>query len=397
MYKKIDLDKLIIYDIETMVNVIIICCLDYKTKKKKEFIFYKDDEYLNQPLEFYKFLKSCIKNGYSFFGFNVLAFDSQVLQYFITHCKDKENPMYAWDMQLIIDELYNKAQELIVSQNDFNITVPEYKLFAPHIDVYKQLGYDKPNKRTSLKWVEFSMRQKTIKEMPYAHDYRVDKKELLEILEYCWVDVNATALLYDAVKFETETRLELSKEFDLNLINAPEPKMVREIFGKFLCEEMDIPYKELKEMKTIRGKMKFSDIIFPYVSFQTPLFKEVHKAFLDKVIDATPGSQDTFSYNFAFQDMEVYLGLGGIHACVEPGVYEVSENEVFEDADCTSYYPFLAIKNNLRPQHLGSAFNTVYPKMYERRIQYDKKDPRNYIFKIILNSKTVAALYSNVY
>lgn len=386
MYKKISLERLIIYDIETSVNAIIVCCLDYATKKKKEFIFYNSPEYYDQPLEFYKFLRSCIRGGYTFFGFNVLNFDSQVLHKFYTECQNHEDPLYEYEIQDIINELYNKAQELINTQGDFRVLVPEYKLFAPHIDVFRQLHYDRPAKATSLKWVEFSMRHHLIKEMPYDHDYVLNKDELVETVEYCWDDVDATHNFFEKVKFETETRLDLSKEFDLNLINASEPRMVRDIFGKFLCEEMGVSGKELRELKTYRNKIAFKDIIFPYISFQTPMFKNVLKVFEDTVLDASPYSKETFKHSFPLQDMVVDLGLGGIHACVPPGIYKHNEDEVFEDADGTSYYPFLAIKNNLRPAHLGEAFNKVYPMMYERRTQYSKKDPRNYIYKIVLNS-----------
>lgn len=413
MFKKINLDKLIIYDIETNVNALILCFKDYKTKNKKSFILHEDQ---NDSLELYKFLRRSVKNGYTLLGFNVLGFDAPLLHKFYTE------KLYEYSAEHVIKELYYEGQSLINNKDFFNTPIPEHKLFIPHIDVYKQLGYDKPSKATSLKWIEFSMGSSIIKEMPYSHTRELSKKELEETLEYCWVDVDKTMEFFEKVKFETELRLLLSKDYNINLVNAPEPKMVRDIFGKFICEEMGVTYKELRDKKTIRQEVRFKDIIFPYVKFETPFFKEILKVFENHYVVTSPSykwysrygpkgrvlenndialeelkkktgnntldrDMSKFSYSFNLQDMKVDLGLGGIHACATPGVYEPEEDEVLEDADGTSFYPFLAINNNLRPEHLGEAFSKVYPKMYEERQKYSKKDPRNYVFKIILNSK----------
>ena len=387
MYKKIDLTKLIVYDIETLINCFVICLRDFSTGTKKEFVFYDDKDYEDQPKKLYQFIKSCISNGYSFVGFNSLNFDSQVIHEFYDWCSEKQDPLYELGSKFIIDQMYGKAQSIInlPEEERFKELVPEGKLFAPQIDIFKQLHYDRPAKATSLKWVEFSMQYPNIQEMPINHDEYITKDQIQEVLDYCWNDVDATFEFFKKVKYETEVRLGMSHEYGINLINASEPRMVREIFATFLTKEMGITNQELRQMKTIRKNIAFSDIIFPYVEFQTKEFKEVLKVFKDKVIDANPHSTDKFKHTFNFRGMEVDLGLGGIHACAPSGVYTHAEDEVIEDADGTSFYPFLAIQNNLYPEHLP-AFNKVYPMMYEERKKYDKKDPKNYIFKIVLNS-----------
>lgn len=56
------------------------------------------------------------------------------------------------------------------------------------------------------------------------------------------------------------------------------------------------------------------------------------------------------------------------------------------DVDCTSMYPMLSIKHNFKPAHLGDAFSEQYLSLFEERKKYDKKNPKNYIIKILLNS-----------
>jgi len=55
--------------------------------------------------------------------------------------------------------------------------------------------------------------------------------------------------------------------------------------------------------------------------------------------------------------------------------------------DVASYYPNLAIRNRWSPAHIpNEEFCELYEWFYKARKKYDKKNPLNYLFKIILNS-----------
>lgn len=401
LYQKIDLNKLIVYDIETLVNCIIICCKDFATGKEREFIFYNDKQYDEEYKKFFMFLRNCVRHSYTFVGFNNVNFDAQVIDYYYDCCQSQHDPLFDYEPPYIIDALYGKAQQIInlPKETAYETLVTETKLFSPQIDVFKQLHYDR--KRTSLKWVQFSMNYPDIEEMPIPHDEFITKDQIADVVSYCWNDVRSTFTFFEKVKYETDVRLQMSEQFKVNVVNAAEPRMVREIFATFITKQMGITYSELKELRTVRPTVAFEDIIFPYIKFITPEFNKVLQDFNQVVVNTDPGyttpskadikaglakDESSFAYSFTLADMPIDLGLGGIHACAGGGVYTHEEDEVIEDADGKSFYPFLAIQNNLRPEHLGDAFNVVYPMMYDERLKYDKKDPRNYIFKIILNS-----------
>jgi hypothetical protein len=56
-------------------------------------------------------------------------------------------------------------------------------------------------------------------------------------------------------------------------------------------------------------------------------------------------------------------------------------------SDVISYYPNLAIRNGWSPAHLPSEqFCKLYEWFFEERKKIPKSDPRNYVYKIILNS-----------
>jgi DNA polymerase elongation subunit (family B) len=385
----ISLDKVIVLDIETLCNVFIVNVIDYKTKHKRAYVIYDHKKYENEALELFKFLRWAEKEGYAFLTFNGISFDSQVLYFFYDWSCQKQDPLYELGNAYIVQEIYKKAQELIEGQDngEFVDRVPEHKLPWPQIDLFKQLHLDR--KRIGLKWIEFSTRFHTIQEMPISHDQSISVEQIDEILEYCWNDVYATLEFFEKVKFETELRLSLSEEYGINLVSSSEPSMGKAVFGKFLCERTGIAPKELKQMRTERKTIALKDVILPYIKFLTPELNTVLEDIKSQVVQTASDLKEIsgFNYKFDLHGLEVVMGLGGIHSCVEPGIYKpADESEVMLDQDIVSMYPNICIKNKFRPEHLPESFNELYEELFIQRKAIPKKDPKNYVLKILLNS-----------
>lgn len=374
--------KFAVYDVEILKNLFTVCFLDSETKKKKEFAIFNSTEPLKELIIFLKKLK---KHDYFLVGFNNINFDAQLIEFILENYKT----WFTDDVSVseIITEIYNRAQFVInlPEQEKWKNLVPEWKMSIPQIDLFKQKHYDGMAKKgTSLKWIQFTMRYPSVEEMPIRHDEYVSEKEIPLVLSYNWNDVNSTALFFEKIKFETDLRLDLSKKYNLNLLNASEPKLAKMIFGKFLCDDMNISMKELRDMKTYRNYVKLKDVIFPYISFSDTelvnVFNEVKKTKID-INDKT-----SFKYNFNYGGISTDVGLGGIHACCSPGVYEAEQGWIIEDIDVVSFYPNLAIENGIKPAHLGNSFSKIYKNLFEERKKIPKADPTNYVYKIILNS-----------
>jgi hypothetical protein len=376
----INWERIVTWDIETLINCIIVCFKDYKTGKKKSFTLYDSEEYTDTPSELHDFLNGLQGKNYTLVGFNSIGFDHQVIEYFMNNC------FRFADLKSLIDSIYEQSQRVITTPDDdkFSVLLPEWSLKHKRIDLFKQKHYDR--KGASLKWLQFSMRYPRIEEMPLPHDVPITKEQIEDVVSYCFNDVDSTEDFFVKNKFETQLREALSNEYGKNLLSASEPRIAKEIFGKFLCEEMGIDYGMLRTLKTLRGTIKFKDIIFPYTSFYTEPFKKVLEDISNAEVDATHGSKDKFEYSFTYKDVPIDLGLGGIHGCIKSGIYESNEEYMILDIDASSYYPNLAIQNNTKPEHLGDSFLKVYNNLYQERKTIDKKDPRNYVYKIVLNS-----------
>lgn len=78
------------------------------------------------------------------------------------------------------------------------------------------------------------------------------------------------------------------------------------------------------------------------------------------------------------------FGVGGIHGAKQ-GTHRSTNNRKLRTLDVASYYPNMAIANNVYPKHLGMTFCKVYKDLYEERKRHDKKSAANKALKLALN------------
>lgn len=77
-------------------------------------------------------------------------------------------------------------------------------------------------------------------------------------------------------------------------------------------------------------------------------------------------------------------GVGGIHGAKQ-GVIESTDKRKIRTLDVASYYPNMAIANNVYPEHLGLTFCKVYKDLYNQRKQHAKGTAANAALKLALN------------
>jgi hypothetical protein len=187
-------------------------------------------------------------------------------------------------------------------------------------------------------------------------------------------------------------RAELSKTYDVPLFSASEPRISKEIFLYFLSKKLGKSKKDIRAMRTYRDYVNIREIILPMVNFDNPEFKGVHNWFKNLVVDTKlyDDRDDKIKgprYRMMYKGVPTDFGLGGLHGCIKPGIYKSGNGKIILSADVTSFYPNLAIRNQWGPaQFPKKDFCELYEWFFEERKKYSKKDPLNYLFKIILNS-----------
>lgn len=356
-----------IYDIETYKYLF---CTVFKNIETEEITVFEISDRKNEINKLLEFLKDKVGK---LIGFNNINFDYPVLHWILYNYKKSLTPLD------LTNAIYAKADEII---NEEFSSIYKSKVLIPQIDLFKIHHFDNKAKITSLKALEIAMRLDNIQDLPYEIDKELDEKEIEEVINYCINDVEATYQFYLKSNKEIKLREDLSKEYNIDLINANDPKIGEEILLHFLSKDMKINKRELRKKRTYRNELVFNDYILPYVKFDSKGFKELLNNFKGIITEST---KDAFKSHVLYKEIRFDYGQGGIHGCVKPGIYKPKDDEIIIDLDVASFYPNLAIVNNFRPEHLGESFGKIYESIFLERKKYPKSDSRNYGLKIGLN------------
>jgi hypothetical protein len=369
-------------DYETLSNCFIAVFEDIKSEDKEIFVIHESRNDLDV---FLNFLDTNIVQDEWHVSFNGLGFDSQITEHIL---RNKDQLVYGYgDGEEIARWIYDKAQEVIRRQNE-----GEFLEFSPNdlqirqVDVFKLNHWDNPAKRSSLKWIQYSMDWHNIIDMPIHHSTDIKANQIDSIITYCINDVKSTKQIMMLSKEQIALRKNLTEEYNINLFSASEPRISKELFLHFLSKETGIKKYDLKQMRTYRPKISVKDIILPYIEFKTATFQNLLKKFQE--VDIYPGeTKGGFKYSVQYKGVKTDYGLGGIHGARASKVYKSDSEMVIMTSDVTSFYPNLAIRNKWAPGHLPQKeFCDLYEWFFEERKKIPKKDPKNYVYKIILNS-----------
>ena len=369
-----------VMDYETICNCFIAVFEHYKDSSiRHTFVVH---ESRNELPEFIRFLNSNIRDQEWHISYNGLAFDAQITNKIL----DNQKKLLRSTTDEVTKFIYSYVQSVIDKSNKGTfLDYPPFKMKIKQIDLFKMNHWDNKAKMSSLKWIQYSMDWHNVEEMPHLHNQPVtDSDTLNKVIDYCINDVQSTKEILHHSKEQILLRQTLTNEYGIDLYSASEPRISKELFLHFLQERLGWDKSHIKTLRTPRDYIVLADCILPYVKFETPAFQSVLDYFRTKVITST---KDGFKHSMNFKGMKTDFGLGGVHGAIATGVYEAKPGWTIMTSDVTSFYPNLAIKNNFAPAHLPQKeFGQLYEWFFEERKKIPKSDPKNYVFKIILNS-----------
>lgn len=364
-----------IYDIECLTGMFLYCGL-----RDREWYVYEISTYKNDLFALVKHLndnKDCYMVSY-----NGLSYDMQILQFML----DNYERWVDYDSRKIL-QLIKKFSNKIIDDQNYDLFPPfrEEDFNVPQIDLLKVHHYDNENKRTSLKWLEFSMDFYNVEEMPYGHTQEVfTPREIEEIIAYCKNDVEATAEFWKYTLGEVEhedykgknriqERLDLISEmgFPAKAISWNDVKIGDELNKKAFCEASGLNMRQLYELRKNRKptkKFTYGDCIPSYVKFRTSAFQEFHERMKKVRVNLSEKEE----YPFVIGGLHLVIAKGGIHSNEKNRIVIPKRNEILMDADIGSQYPWSIIKRKLFPSHLSSAWLIGYKDRFEKRIMFKR-------------------------
>lgn len=371
-----------VMDYETLVDCTVLVAEHYTGTEVKVFSISRLGNQLEELIEF---LEQNKKKGEWHISFNGLNFDSQITEHIL------KNKMYLRLLKTgeeVANWIYLRAQAIIDNQDERKFAeFGERQLSIRQIDVFKLNHWDNPAKRSGLKWIQYSMDWPNLLDMPIDHNTSITSQDQLDIIiEYCKNDVRSTKQVMNLSREQISLRKTLTEEYKIPLFSASEPRISKELFLHFLSQGTGISKYELRNLRTKRDLINVGDIILPYTNFKTLNFQNLLQNFKGLTLDAR-NTKGGFKYHLTHKGVRTDFGLGGVHGCTRAGVYESGKGMIIMSSDVISYYPNLAIRNKWAPAHLPKTeFCEIYEWFFEQRKIIPKKDPKNYVYKIILNS-----------
>ena len=202
-------------------------------------------------------------------------------------------------------------------------------------------------------------------------DRKLTKEELDLLIKYCKNDVKDTEMLFKMRKDYFQAKFEIVNEFKLPVLNVKKTRAVSS--SKVLkCKKIKIPNDRLHidydpniNWDIIPTEIKdfFKQCEYDYRCGGD--YKEIESRKLKLNVAGVP-------HVYAF---------GGIHGAIE----KYNAGGSFLHIDVSSYYPSLIINNNFMSR--ASAEPQKFSELRETRYMYKaKKDPRQLIYKILINA-----------
>ena len=386
-------NPLIIWDIEVLPNLFVVCFISM-TKDTK--VSFEISERKNQLEELRAFLLA-YRLKQRFAGFNIVEYDYPVIDY-LMHLPRHLTP------REITHELYWKSKELFSEEKGYLKRVREP--FLELVDIFLIQHFNSKVQATSLKKLEYQMKLTKVKELDLPWDKPVPVNRIDEVIDYCFYDCYATKLYYNENMDRIKFRDELTEQYDFDFTNLSDSKLGETVMRLEYQKATGI---DIYRDRTYRERIVVKDLILPYIRFRSKAFDNMLKFFQDLDVKETKGSltnlpfQAMDSYfgegnytvkktkgkqenlNVIFDGITYVLGTGGLHASSQ-GEFVSDDEWMIVDVDVASYYPNLAIQNDLHPGHLGEAFCLVYAAQYRERKKHAKGTMLNLSIKLGLNS-----------
>ena len=344
----------VVYDIEIFPNFFSYTDIDVKTLEKNVFVLHESQDDLDSLYEY------LMEPRYRI-GYNNVHFDRVVCE-LIT---DNFRKMKTLPTNVYLIHLYNKVQNMMREEQR------EFYKGETEIDLFLLNHFNNKSKLTSLKALQCSIFWPVVQDMPYHHTAKVTKEMIPEILDYNLNDVLSTKAFFELCVPQLTFRKELGSKYRRFMLNMPDITIGEEIFLKAIRKDFGLSKKELKEAVEFDKTVDLNKCILPYVKFQSEAFQDL----LTKVKWTVVSDKQKLNYSVKYKGFQYDYGVGGIHGCIAPGIYQSDDKYIIIDFDVKSYYPNLAIQNDLHPKHIPqAAFVETYKSLFEKRVEAQKAE-----------------------
>ena len=239
--------------------------------------------------------------------------------------------------------------------------------------IYKQMGIEQdttidhidikepsPAVMVGLKLYGSRMGSHSLQDLPYDPHKKLSEKKAEKVKSYCKNDLQLTEDLYYAIKDRIDLRVEMSKQYGVDLRSKSDAQIAETVIVKRLDYTDKVP--------KLNANYTCKYVAPKYIKFKTPQLQKLLNLTetLDYTLDAGGGVVVPPEFEvFTIGSTQYKMGIGGLHSQEK----SLTCTENMNNADFSSYYPFIILKNGYAPKHLGNKFLKVYDEIVQERLR----------------------------
>lgn len=365
----------VVYDIEIFYNVFTCTCFNTETKKVVVFEISRRKNDLNELIGLFS------NSNYIFCGYNNKHYDDVIINLIL---RDK-NIISSFTYDKLCKGLYKFSKGIISEQQPAGYKELKYAKYFSSFDLLTMLFSQKL--RVGLKEMQVTMQYPNVQEFEGDFDSSLPDEEIDKMLEYNLNDVMSTNELLNRCIAAIELRLGIEEEYGIDVLSKDGMTIGTEILKTKYLQATGKSWYEIKDLRTPCDIIDLSKVIFDVVHFETPKLQELLVELKQQKVSA---GRDGYNKHFLLGNLEISVGVGGIHSKNDPEIIIPKENELLLDSDVNSLYPSLIISYGLVPPHLGKEFLEIYAQVREERLyaKRHKQKIKNETLKLALNGAT---------
>ncbi|MBO5425045.1 MAG: hypothetical protein J6A25_05995 [Lachnospiraceae bacterium] len=366
----------IVFDIEVLKNIFTCTCKDTESKVIQTF------EISARRVDIEDMINYFSNKSVYFVGYNNIHYDNPVINYII----ELWNKGYfnRFSTRQLTESIFRISQLIIDKDSDFE-RWKQYK-YANNfksIDLLTML-YSKAL-RVSLKEMQVTMQYKNVEEFVVDWHQDLPEKDMDNLISYNINDVESTEELLYRCKGDLDLRLAIEEEYKIPCLSLDGVNLGMKILQQEYIKYTGISKEVLESLRSPCDRIDLEKVIFPWIEFETPILQTVLKE-MKQIHNVSPGRKG-YERSFVFANMNVTIGVGGIHGDCGVGPIIPKTDELLLDSDVNSLYPSMIIEHNLYPPHLGIEFKEVYSNIRTERLKAkrNKIKTKDKTLKLALN------------
>lgn len=370
----------VVYDIECFPNVFSITCIHTELNKKVivEISERKDlKESLLQIIQLFSY-KQCLWCGY-----NNKHYDDAIINFIFDKYQYWLNKKCSY--LDVCSDIFNLSDIIINSEDISKWKKWKYGKNFKSFDLLTMLFSQKL--RVGLKEMEITMQVENVDEYEGDFNKPLPVENIDRMLEYNLHDVENTVELLNRLKEQIDLRLGIEKEYGVDVLSKDGMTIGMEILKVKYLEKTGKTWDDIKDLKSPVDTISMKDIILPNIHYNTPVLNDLLNDMKSQTITL---DRKGYEKHFLLDDLEISVGVGGIHSVNQPEIIIPAEDEVLYDSDVNSLYPSLTISYEFVPPHLGKEFLDVYANIRTERLEAkrNKQKIKNETLKLALNGES---------